>query len=217
MSTQRVGVLMMDVDDVGDIFETLNMVGLKQSHFSWDVTPSSWLGGTTSRTDKGYLETNRVGNEIRVVGIEIGINADLVSEEGGTTTETSPTTWTNTAAWNGPSVFRLVLVVNQKFSKGDDVSARNEIWSEPTNPGSLLRSTAMFSGYSVIFDKSYCLTALGDRILDHVFIDCDFIQYFDDASSYPNHNDLEVWWFLGTGEYSNPTVDLAIRRWYYDN
>jgi len=213
--TQRVGVMMMETDDYGDVNEILETVGLKSISVSWTLGASNWFGHSTSVASQGYLEQNRVGNEIRVRGVELSLGVQLVSEEGGTMTETSPTTWTNTSAMNGACRFRVMLVVNYRFSKGDGSNAE-QIMQYPTHVASLMEKSKIDADYSIIFDKSYVLQAEGDQIIDHIFIDCDFVQHFRDDSDYPYQNDLEFWYFLDPGEFSDPVAQLYIRRWFYD-
>jgi len=214
--TYRVGVLLMDNDDSGDINEILDVVGLKSISISWTLGPSNWFGRSTSVASQGFLEQHRIGNEIRVRGIEVALGVQLVSEEGGTMTETSPTTWTNTSAMNGACKFRLMLLVNYRYPKGDG-SAAEQIMQYPSEVSSLMEKSKIDTDYSIIFDKSYVLQAEGDQIIDHIFIDCDFSQYYREDSDYPYQNDLEFWYFLDSGEFSDPAAQLYIRRWFYDN
>jgi len=220
MQTQRVGVLMMDVDDLGDVNEILDSTGLKSILHGGTFGPtagvSTWTGYSAGGMAKGFLGSERVGNEIRIRGIEVFLQVQLVSEEGGTMVETSPTTWTTTSAMNGPCKFRFLAVINDKNAVGSSAAA-TQIFDAPTICSTAISTKTIFQGYSIVFDKSYVLSAEGDQIIDHIFIDCDFIQYYGIDTDYPIRNDLEFWYFLDDSEFGDPVFKLELRRWFYDN
>jgi len=173
--------------------------------------------GLSNNLPRGYGAAQRVGRRVRVVGVELSYQIQLRARTSGTQTNI-PTTldYTTSVTENGPAYFRIMLVVAGE----NDPSAPSypNIFDHTGYPCSQFDDDA-FENYVCIFDKSYVLPAAGGKILDHIFIDCNFIQEFaDETLPTATSNFLECRYFLDEGEgIALPTGRLQVSIFFDDD
>jgi len=179
--------------------------------FALSSSPVWQTLGMTIDLPRGFGMSGRVGRKVRVMGIQLSLQVALLARHAGEQLSVPGTgNFTTSDVENGPGYFRIMLVV----AKVNDPAAGSypNIFTQTGFPCAQFQH-GPFENYRCIFDKMYVLPAAGGKILDNIYIDCDFIQQFeDDALPTATHNFIECRYFLDPAE----GIHLPTGRMDYD-
>jgi len=165
---------------------------------------------------KGFQSTQRTGRRIRVVGLEMSFQVQLLARTAGEQTSIPATAnFTTAVRENGPAYFRILLLVSRV--NDPDASSYPNVFDHSGYPCSQFADDT-YSLYRCIFDKKYVLPAAGGKILDHVYIDCDFVQDFGPENLDATLNFVECRYFLDEGEaLSLPNGRMQFSTYFEDD
>jgi len=202
-------------DDGSDGEDPEGMIEWKTrwKQFYFDNPLGVWSTSYVVEQDVGVANYRRIGRSIRVLGIDMSLEMRLSSLMTGTMIG-SGADYAVTLRPDGPAAIRVLLVVNHGASTHP---TSEDIFNDETFIGSGF-DESKFQNYCCIFDKTYVFSGIGDVILDHVFIDCDFTVTYPDATGiqYPLENDVEFRYFVEDGVNSQPVNHVMFRFWYED-
>lgn len=185
----------------------------RAKQFYFDAPLNIWSTSYLSENTMGVQDYMRIGRRIRVVGMDLALEMRLSSVTSGAMIGTG-TDFDVTLRPNGPCVIRVLLVINHGPSTFAAGAA--DIFYDDTFIGSGF-DPAKFENYCCIFDKTYEF-GNGGVIVDHVYIDCDFVMVYPDEADlqYPLENDIEFRFFVENGVNLSPVNHLQFRLWFED-
>jgi len=216
---QALGVRSLGMEDLEDD-RLMEQIGeYKRYHQLYVLSAGATFSSIgLSYINKGFAANQRIGRRIRVVGLEMSYQVQCLARTSGSQDEVPGTgNYVTATSANGPAYFRIVLLV-AAINDPNWVNYPN-VWDHSGYPCSQFADDVYSTGYKCIFDKKHVLPADGGKILDHVYIDCDFIMEFaDETAIEATMNTIECRYFLDeAGGISLPNGRMQFSTYWEDD